>query len=48
MRTIAAVLLSLTNGAIRLYLNRGTHAAPVFNDFTLLEAGGKPIKLDAG
>lgn len=36
------------NGAIRLYLNGGTDAAPVFGEFTMLEAGGKPIKLDAG
>ena len=36
------------NGAIRLYLNGGTDVAPVFGESTLLEAGGKPIKLDAG
>lgn len=36
------------NGAIRLYLNQGTNAAPVFSDFTFLGVGGKPIKLDAG
>lgn len=35
-------------GAIRLYLNEGTDAAPVFGEFSLLHAGGKPIKLDAG
>jgi len=36
------------NGAIRLYLNEGTDTEPVFNDFSILQAGGKPIKLDAG
>ncbi len=36
------------DGAIRLYVNQGTHAAPVFGDFSLLKAGGKPIRLDAG
>ena len=36
------------DGAIRLYLNQGTDAAPVFGEFSLLQAGGKPIRLDAG
>jgi hypothetical protein len=36
------------NGAVRLYLNEGTDAAPVFGESSLLHAGGKPIKLDAG
>jgi hypothetical protein len=36
------------NGAIRLYLNEGTDTEPVFGDSTFLQAGGKPIKLDAG
>lgn len=36
------------DGAIRLYLNEGTDAAPVFGEFSLLQAGGKPIRLDAG
>ena len=36
------------DGAIRLYLNQGTDTAPVFEDFAVLKAGGKPIKLDAG
>lgn len=35
-------------GRIRLYLNQGTDAEPVFRGFQLLEAGGKPIRLDAG
>lgn len=35
-------------GSIRLYLNEGTDAKPVFGDFSLLAAGEKPIKLDAG
>lgn len=36
------------NGAIRLYLNQGTNAAPVFGESSFLQAGGKPIRLDAG
>ena len=36
------------SGAIRLYLNQGTDAAPVFREPSLLQAGGKPIRLDAG
>ncbi len=35
-------------GAIRLYLNEGTDAKPVFGEFSFLAAGEKPIKLDAG
>jgi len=35
-------------GAIRLYLNQGTDAAPVFAESSMLQAGGKPIRLDAG
>lgn len=31
------------SGTIRLYLNSGTNAAPVFNDYTMLEAGGNQI-----
>ena len=37
-----------SGGAIRLYLNEGTNAAPVFGESSLLNAGGKPIRLDAG
>jgi len=37
-----------SGGKIRLYLNRGTDKAPVFKDFTYLEAGAKPINLAAG
>jgi hypothetical protein len=37
-----------SEGAIRLYLNQGTDAEPVFNDSSFLQAGGKPIRLDAG
>ena len=36
------------NGAIRLYLNQGTDSAPVFGESSLVKAGGKPIRLDAG
>jgi len=35
-------------GKIRLYLNQGTNEAPVLNDFTYLQAGGKIISLVAG
>ena len=42
------VVGQFAQGAIRLYLNAGTDTKPEFRDFTLLEAGGKPIKLDAG
>ncbi len=35
-------------GAIRLYLNQGTDAAPVFREPSLLQDGGKPNRLDAG
>ena len=42
------ILGQFREGAIRLYLNQGTNAAPIFTDFTFLETGGKPIKLDAG
>jgi hypothetical protein len=33
------------DGKIRLYLNQGTDNAPVFKDFTYLQAGGKVISL---
>jgi hypothetical protein len=42
------VIGQFSGGSIRLYLNAGTDTEPVFEDFVLLEAGGKPIKLDAG
>lgn len=35
-------------GRIRLYVNEGTDAEPKFGASRLLEAGGKPIRLDAG
>jgi hypothetical protein len=35
-------------GEVRLYINQGTDEAPVFGESIPLEAGGKPIKLDAG
>ncbi len=31
------------HGKIRVYKNYGTNTAPVFKDFTLLEAGGEVI-----
>jgi hypothetical protein len=36
------------SGMIRLYQNRGTDAEPAFKEPTVLEAGGKAIKLPAG
>jgi hypothetical protein len=36
------------NAEIRLYINQGTDAAPEFKDFVTMQAGGKPIRLDAG
>jgi hypothetical protein len=35
-------------GKIRLYLNQGTDNAPVFKDFTYLQAGGEDIDLPSG
>ncbi|MFC1554869.1 FG-GAP repeat domain-containing protein [candidate division KSB1 bacterium] len=37
-----------SGGKIRLYLNNGTDAEPVFNDFKYMKAGGKEISLPAG
>jgi len=37
-----------SGGEVRLYLNTGTDVAPVLAESTLVTAGGKPIKLDAG
>ena len=35
-------------GGVYLYINQGTDEAPVFGEPAPMEAGGKPIKLDAG
>jgi hypothetical protein len=35
-------------GLIRLYLNQGADDAPVFKDFSYLQAGGAQISLPAG
>lgn len=37
-----------SGGRIRLYLNQGTDAEPKLGKHTLLKAGGKEIRLDAG
>ena len=37
-----------SGGAISVYLNQGTNAAPEFKASTPLEAGGRPIHLAAG
>lgn len=37
-----------SGGKICLYLNQGTNDKPEFKGFTEMQAGGKPIKLDAG
>jgi hypothetical protein len=42
------LLGQFSGGAIHLYLNIGTDEAPVFGEGELLQAGHKPIKLDAG
>jgi len=42
------VVGQFSSGSIRLYLNDGTDTEPIFKDFSLLEAGFKPIRLDAG
>jgi len=38
----------LSEGKIRLYLNRGTDSSPVFKDFKYMKAGGAEISLPAG
>jgi hypothetical protein len=38
------VVGQFTNGYIRLFLNQGTDANPVFNGGTLIESSGQPIK----
>ena len=35
-------------GLCRVYKNIGTKQAPLFGDFTFLEAGGKPATVMAG
>lgn len=35
-------------GKICLYLNQGTNEKPEFKGFTEIQAGSKPIRLDAG
>ncbi len=35
-------------GNIRLYLNEGSDAGPVFKTFSVLKAGGEEIRLSAG
>ena len=42
------VVGEFNRGAILLYLNTGTDTEPTFQDFSLLQAGDRPIKLDAG
>jgi len=42
------VVGQFSSGAIRLYLNQGTDAEPVFEGFSMLHADGRPIRLDAG
>jgi hypothetical protein len=37
-----------SEGKICLYLNQGTNEKPEFKGFTEMQAGGKPIRLDAG
>ena len=42
------VVGEFSQGAITLYLNTGTDAAPVLDKGTILQAGDKPIRLEAG
>jgi hypothetical protein len=42
------VVGQFSGGKIRLYLNHGTDASPVFKDYSFLHAGGKEIRLPAG
>ena len=37
-----------SGGIISLYLNQGTNDKPLFKGCTQMQAGGKPIRLDAG
>jgi hypothetical protein len=37
-----------SGGGIRFYKNMGTPAEPKFTEFTMIAAGGKPIKVEAG
>jgi len=37
-----------SGGEIRLYINKGTDAAPVLGEAIVMTTAGKPIKLDAG
>lgn len=36
------------SGGIRFYKNIGTAGKPKFGSFEMLQAGGKPIRVDAG
>ena len=36
------------DGNVKLFVNHGTDAAPMFKRAIPLEAGGKPIRMDAG
>ncbi len=42
------VLGQFSGGRISAFLNRGTDAAPELGPGTELQAGGKPIRLEAG
>ena len=42
------ILGQFNEGRIQLYLNHGTDAAPLLRDSGLVEAGGRPSRLDAG
>ena len=42
------IIGQFASGKIRLYLNQGTDTAPVFKDFSYLQAGGKDISLPSG
>ncbi len=42
------IIGQFSRGKISLFLNQGTHEKPEFKGFAEIQAGGKPIRLDAG
>ena len=39
---------SYDDGRVKIYLNTGTDAAPLFNGSTLVQASGSPISMNWG
>ena len=42
------IIGQFSEGKIRVYMNGGTDSAPVFAEFSYLQADGRPIRLEAG